>query len=168
MANEDTVTAAEIETEEAKIEAPTPVEVAPADVAPVAAAPRTGRAHGLGRRKTAVARVHLRPGEGRWSINGRTLEEYFGRGTLQQSVVRPLVVTESEGRFDILVRVAGGGSHGQADAIRLGLARALLVVDEDYRRRLRTEGLLTRDAREVERKKPGRPKARKRFQFSKR
>jgi small subunit ribosomal protein S9 len=126
------------------------------------------RINGLGRRKTAVARVHLSPGEGRWSINGRTLQDYFPRGTLQQSVVRPLVVTESEGRFDVLVRVVGGGLRGQADAVRLGLARALLKVDEAYRPRLRTEALLTRDAREVERKKPGRPKARKRFQFSKR
>ncbi len=127
-----------------------------------------GRVHGLGRRKTAVARVHLRAGTGNWSINGRTLEDYFPRGILQQGVLRPLVVTETEGRFDAVVRVVGGGQHGQADAIRLGLARALVKVDEDFRTKLRAEALLTRDAREVERKKPGRPKARKRFQFSKR
>jgi small subunit ribosomal protein S9 len=126
------------------------------------------RVHGLGRRKTAVARVHLTPGEGRWTINGRTLQDYFPRGILQQAVSRPLVVTESEGRYDVHIRVAGGGLHGQADAVRLGLARALLKIDEAYRIRLRAEALLTRDAREVERKKPGRPKARKRFQFSKR
>jgi small subunit ribosomal protein S9 len=141
---------------------------------PVAPSRRSGaggageRIHGLGRRKTAVARVALLPGEGRWTINGRTLEAYFPRGILQQAVSRPLVVTETQGRYDIHVRVAGGGMHGQADAIRLGLSRALLKVDEDFRIRLRAEELLTRDAREVERKKPGRPKARKRFQFSKR
>ncbi|MDR0788003.1 MAG: 30S ribosomal protein S9 [Gemmatimonadota bacterium] len=126
------------------------------------------RVHGLGRRKTAVARVHLRPGSGSWSVNGRTLQDYFPRGILQQGVLRPLAVTETEGQFDVHVRVAGGGQHGQADAIRLGLARALLKIDEGFRTRLRAEALLTRDAREVERKKPGRPKARKRFQFSKR
>jgi small subunit ribosomal protein S9 len=128
----------------------------------------SGRVNGLGRRKTAVARVALRPGEGRWTINGRTLQEYFPRGILQQAVSRPLVVTETEGRYDVFIRVAGGGLHGQADAVRLGLSRALLKVDEGFRLRLRAEELLTRDAREVERKKPGRPKARKRFQFSKR
>jgi len=154
--------------EEQTTEAPIPV--APTPVAGERKAPSrpSDRVYGLGRRKTAVARVSLRPGEGRWKINGRTLEEYFPRGILQQSVSRPLAVTETEGRFDIFVRVAGGGLHGQADAVRLGLARALLKVDEDFRRRLRAEELLTRDAREVERKKPGRPKARKRFQFSKR
>jgi small subunit ribosomal protein S9 len=126
------------------------------------------RVHGLGRRKTAVARVHLRPGAGNWTVNGRTLQDYFPRGILQQGILRPFVVTETEGRYDVLVRVAGGGLHGQADAVRLGLARALLKIDESFRPRLRAEALLTRDAREVERKKPGRPKARKRFQFSKR
>ena len=123
---------------------------------------------GLGRRKTAVARVLLRPGTGRWSINGRSLEQHFPRPILQQSISRPVVVTETNGQYDVLVRVAGGGLHGQADAVRLGIARALLKVDEGFRVRLRSESLLTRDAREVERKKPGRPKARKRFQFSKR
>ena len=124
--------------------------------------------HGLGRRKTAVARVLLRPGEGRWSINGRTLQDYFPRGILQQAIARPLTLTETAGRYDIHVRVRGGGLHGQADAVRLGIARALVKLDESFRVALRTESLLTRDAREVERKKPGRPKARKRFQFSKR
>ncbi|MEX0912754.1 MAG: 30S ribosomal protein S9 [Gemmatimonadota bacterium] len=156
-----------------------PAEGAPAEPTPVAPKPAAGarkkksgagsdRIHGLGRRKTAVARVALLPGEGRWTINGRTLEEYFPRGILQQAVSRPLVVTEMDGRYDVFVRVAGGGMHGQADAVRLGLARALLRIDEDFRKTLRSESLLTRDAREVERKKPGRPKARKRFQFSKR
>lgn len=124
--------------------------------------------HGLGRRKTSVARVFLRPGEGRWSVNGRTLEQYLPRAVLRQEVMQPLAVTETQGRFDVLVNVRGGGQRGQAEAIRLGVARALLRVDEDYRGRLRAEELLTRDPREVERKKPGRPKARKRFQFSKR
>jgi small subunit ribosomal protein S9 len=124
--------------------------------------------HGLGRRKTSVARVLLRPGEGRWVVNGRTLENYLPRAILRQSVLQPFVVTDTQGRYDVLVNVNGGGLHGQADAIRLGLARALLKIDEDYRVRLRANELLTRDPREVERKKPGRPKARKRFQFSKR
>jgi small subunit ribosomal protein S9 len=150
-------------------QAPTPVAPAPASAGRgPATAPASDRVHGLGRRKTAVARVHLRPGKGLWSVNGRTLEDYFPRGILRQALTRPLVVTENEGRFDVHVRVAGGGLHGQADAVRLGLARALLKIDESYRPRLRAESLLTRDAREVERKKPGRPKARKRFQFSKR
>jgi small subunit ribosomal protein S9 len=162
MGNEDLTS--EQDAEEAATPAPTPA--APARKSP--AKPTADRVYGLGRRKTAVARVQLRPGEGRWSINGRTLEDYFPRGILQQGVVRPLVLTEMEGRYDIQVRVAGGGLHGQADAVRLGLARALLKTDEDFRIRLRAEELLTRDAREVERKKPGRPKARKRFQFSKR
>lgn len=162
MANEDITPVVDAGGSEAGVFVPTPV------VGAKSSGERSSRVHGLGRRKTAVARVHLRPGEGRWSINGRPLDDYFGRGTLQQSVVRPFVVTETDGSFDVLVRVVGGGLHGQADAIRLGLARALLRVDEGYRVRLRSEGLLTRDAREVERKKPGRPKARKRFQFSKR
>jgi small subunit ribosomal protein S9 len=145
--------------------------VAPTPVAAGRATPagsKPERISGLGRRKTAVARVHMRPGAGRWQVNGRTLEDYFPRGILRQSIERPLVVTETTGQFDIQVRVAGGGMHGQADAIRLGIARALLKLDEGYRVRLRSEELLTRDAREVERKKPGRPKARKRFHFSKR
>jgi small subunit ribosomal protein S9 len=124
--------------------------------------------HGLGRRKTSVARVILRPGEGRWVVNGRTLEDYFPRAVLRQSVVHPLAVTDSQVRFDVLVNVNGGGQRGQAEAVRLGVARALLRVDEDHRGVLRANELLTRDPREVERKKPGRPKARKRFQFSKR
>lgn len=124
--------------------------------------------HGLGRRKSSVARVLLRPGEGRWMVNGRTLEDYFPRAVLRQSIVLPFSATETQDRFDIQVRVRGGGQRGQADAVRLGVARALLKIDEDFRPRLRAQELLTRDPREVERKKPGRPKARKRFQFSKR
>lgn len=123
---------------------------------------------GLGRRKTSVARVLLRPGSGRWIVNGRALEDYFPRAVLRQALVQPLTVTETAERFDVKVLVRGGGLHGQADAVRLGLSRALLQVDGGLRLRLRQFELLTRDPREVERKKPGRPKARKRFQFSKR
>ena len=122
----------------------------------------------IGRRKTRSARVILRPGSGAWQINGRTLEDYFPRSTLQTRIVEPFAVTETEGQFDVVVRVNGGGLTGQADAVRLGIARALLQVDEESRPALRGRGLLTRDSRKVERKKPGRPKARKRFQFSKR
>ena len=163
MANE------ELTQQESTAEAPAPVAPKPAaGTKRKAKNADPDRKQGLGRRKTAVARVSLRPGEGKWSINGRTLEDYFPRPTLQMSILRPLILTETQGRYDIFVRVAGGGLHGQADAVRLGISRALLGVDEDFRRRLRVEELLTRDAREVERKKPGRPKARKRFQFSKR
>ncbi len=122
----------------------------------------------VGRRKTSVARVVLRPGAGRWSINGRGLDDYFPRPAHRVRVEDPLRVAESEGVFDVTVRVAGGGLTGQADAIRLGLARALVAHDHDVQAPLRQSGMLTRDARKVERKKPGRPKARKRFQFSKR
>jgi small subunit ribosomal protein S9 len=122
----------------------------------------------VGRRKTSTARVLLRQGSGNWSVNGRPLADYFPRATLQSRVSEALKVTETEGMFDVMVRVNGGGLTGQADAIRMGLARALVEVDEDHRPLLRQGGLLTRDPRKVERKKPGRPKARKRFQFSKR
>jgi len=122
----------------------------------------------VGRRKAAVARVLLWPGKGDLSINGRTLEEYFPRPSLRIRIEEPLKLVEAEGNFDIRVRAAGGGLTGQADALRMGIARALVAVDEDHRRPLREGGMLTRDPRKVERKKPGRPKARKRFQFSKR
>ncbi len=122
----------------------------------------------VGRRKTASARVILRPGNGTWTINDRTIEDYFPRPTLQARVVEPLTVTELDGQYDVFVRVHGGGLTGQADSVRLGLARALLEVDEEHRAILREGGMLTRDSRKVERKKPGQPKARKKFQFSKR
>jgi small subunit ribosomal protein S9 len=128
----------------------------------------TEQYHAIGRRKTSVARVYLRPGNGTWEVNGRPLEQYLPRHVLRQSATRPLAATETEGQFDVKVTVNGGGLRGQADAIRLGVARALLKVNEEFRSRLRAEELLTRDPREVERKKPGRPGARKRFQFSKR
>lgn len=124
--------------------------------------------HGIGRRKTSVARVYVRPGNGTWEINGRSLEEYFPRNSHRLHAALPLVVTENEGTWDVQVVTSGGGLTGQAGAVRLGLARALLEMDEDYRVPLREHGLLTRDSRKVERKKPGQPKARKRFQFSKR
>jgi small subunit ribosomal protein S9 len=101
-------------------------------------------------------------------VNGRSLAEYFPRPTHQVRIEEAFKVTDTEGAFDIVVRVQGGGLTGQADAIRMGLARALVEIDEDHRPTLRQQGLLTRDSRKVERKKPGRPKARKRFQFSKR
>ena len=128
----------------------------------------TEQFHAIGRRKTSVARVYLRPGSGAWLINGRTIEDYLPRHVLRQAANRPLVATETEGQYDVKVTVNGGGLRGQADAIRLGVARALLKVNEEFRPRLRAESLLTRDPREVERKKPGQPGARKRFQFSKR
>lgn len=124
--------------------------------------------HGVGRRKTSVARVFLRPGSGNWEVNGRPLAEYFPRLSLQQHATEPLAVADQQGRFDVKVNVDGGGLTGQAGAVRLGLARALVAYDPELRGVLRARGLLTRDSREVERKKPGRPGARKRFQFSKR
>ena len=122
----------------------------------------------VGRRKTSVARIILRPGSGEWSVNGRSLAEYFPRLYHQARVEEPLEVADAEGQFDVQVRVNGGGLTGQADAARLGLARALVEYDEELRPTLRSHGLLTRDDRQVERKKPGQPKARKKFQFSKR
>ncbi len=122
----------------------------------------------VGRRKRSVARVLLRPGSGQWLVNGRSMVDYFPRPTHQIRVEEPLKAAELETDFDITVRVHGGGLTGQSDAVRLGLARALVAHDEELRGAMRERGLLTRDPRQVERKKPGRPKARKRFQFSKR
>lgn len=123
---------------------------------------------GTGRRKTSVARVYLRPGTGEWTINGKTLEEHFPRMSHQMHASEPLKATELDGTYDVKVTVRGGGLTGQAGAVRLGVARALVSSDEELRSILRPRGMMTRDPREVERKKPGRPKARKRFQFSKR
>jgi small subunit ribosomal protein S9 len=122
----------------------------------------------VGRRKSAVARVWLRPGESSWSINGRGLEDYFPIARHRAAAGKPLEVTGMEGQFGVHARVSGGGPSGQADAIQLAVARAILEMDEELRSTLRSHDLLTRDPRVVERKKPGRPKARKRFQFSKR
>ena len=123
----------------------------------------------LGRRKSAVARVYLNTGSGNITINEHPLDEYFKEDTLRYIVNQPLVLTSTEGQYDIKVNVDGGGIKGQAEAVRLGIARALCLVDtEAYRPVLKSNGFLTRDAREVERKKPGQPGARRRFQFSKR
>ena len=122
----------------------------------------------LGRRKTAVARVYLTKGKGNISINKKSLNEMFPIDVLQAKVNQPFVLTETLGQYDVKVNVAGGGINGQAEAIRLGISRALVEVSADYKSVLRTDGLMTRDPRMVERKKPGQPKARKKFQFSKR
>ncbi|HEU5174965.1 MAG TPA: 30S ribosomal protein S9 [Gemmatimonadaceae bacterium] len=122
----------------------------------------------IGRRKEATCRVYVKPGSGKWDVNGRTLGDYFPRPTLVTAIQQPFTATDTLGRFDIKANVEGGGMTGQAGALRLAVARALVKMDEGHRRKLRDLGLLTRDARAVERKKPGRPKARKRFQFSKR
>ena len=125
--------------------------------------------HALGRRKTAVARVYLTAGKGNVTVNGRPLEEYFSLESLRYIVNQPFAVTVTEGQFDVKVTVVGGGIKGQAEAIRLGIARALCEINSEANRpALKAAGLLTRDAREVERKKPGQPGARRRFQFSKR
>ena len=127
-----------------------------------------GTIHTIGRRKESVCRVYVQPGSGKWDVNGRTLGDYFPRATLVSSIQQAFTATDTLGRFDVMATLEGGGLSGQAGALRLAVARALVKVDEAHRRKLRDLGLLTRDARAVERKKPGRPKARKRFQFSKR
>jgi small subunit ribosomal protein S9 len=124
--------------------------------------------YGTGRRKSSAARVYLRPGKGEIIVNGRPLDEFFGRETARMIVRQPLAVADAEGRFDIKVNVSGGGTTGQAGAIRHGITRALMVYDETLRKALRKAGFVTRDAREVERKKVGLRKARRATQFSKR
>lgn len=124
--------------------------------------------YGTGRRKTAAARVFIRPGKGDISINGKTVETYFGRETSRMLVRQPLEVSDALTRFDIKITVTGGGPNGQAGAIRHGITRALIKYDEALRPGLRAAGLVTRDAREVERKKVGLHKARRAPQFSKR
>jgi len=123
---------------------------------------------GTGRRKTSVARVYVRDGNGKITINGRELAVYFPQGEHALMVRQPLMVTASENKFDVLINVYGGGSNGQAGACRHGLARALCQVEQSNYASLRANGYLTRDPRMVERKKYGRPGARRRFQFSKR
>ena len=124
--------------------------------------------YGTGRRKTAVARVYLRPGSGKIVVNRRDFDDYFPNQVLKMVIRQPLLLTETADKFDILVNVDGGGSAGQAGAIRHGISRALLEYNGELRPQLKAVGFLTRDARKVERKKYGQPKARKRFQFSKR
>ena len=124
--------------------------------------------HKIGRRKTSVARVYVRPGSGVVTINKKDSKEYFGTDVLVYKVNQPFLLTETLEQYDLKVNVFGGGITGQAEAIRLGVSRALCEINEEFRLALKPHGLLTRDARMVERKKPGQKKARKRFQFSKR
>jgi small subunit ribosomal protein S9 len=122
----------------------------------------------VGRRKASVARVFISKGKGKVTVNGKDLKEYFSVDFLQNKVLEPLVATENTKSFDFVVNVAGGGIKGQAEAIQLGISRALLLIDEEHRLALKPLRMLTRDARVVERKKPGFRKARKKEQFSKR
>ena len=124
--------------------------------------------HAVGRRKSSVARVYLRPGTGVVTVNGREFDNYFTRSIRRQQIVQPLVLTETSEKFDIVVNVRGGGLTGQAGAVRHGITRALMKYDGELRGALKRAGYVTRDARAVERKKYGQPGARKRFQFSKR
>jgi small subunit ribosomal protein S9 len=122
----------------------------------------------LGRRKSSVARVYLSKGKGKITINKRDYKDYFTTGVMQYKVNQPFELTDTLGKYDVKVNVNGGGNTGQVEAVRLGISRALVELNEDYKPLLKAEGLMTRDPRMVERKKPGQPKARKKFQFSKR
>jgi small subunit ribosomal protein S9 len=124
--------------------------------------------YGTGRRKRAIARVYLRPGSGDFKVNGRPFEEYFVTPAQRSSAKQPLLSTETAGSFNVIVRVDGGGVNGQADAVKLGIARALMIFNIELRKKLKGEGLVSRDARSKERKKYGQKGARKRFQYSKR
>ena len=124
--------------------------------------------YGTGRRKSSVARVFLRPGSGKFQVNGRELEQYFLTQAQRVEVKQPLVTSETTATFDIRANVSGGGINGQAGALKMGIARALLVFNVELRKKLKAEGFLSRDARSKERKKYGQKGARKRFQFSKR
>lgn len=132
------------------------------------AAPSTKRFAGVGRRKTSVARLFLTPGDGKIVVNKRAFEDYFNRETLRMLILQPVEATGNVGKFDIVVNVNGGGKSGQAGAVRHGVARALLLLNQDYRKPLNKGGFLTRDSRKVERKKYGHRKARKKSQYSKR
>ena len=122
----------------------------------------------IGRRKTSIARIYLQPGKGKIDVNNRAIDDYFPSEILQTIVKQPLNTVEAEGKYDIMANVDGGGSKGQAEALRLAISRALCEIDPEFRPPLKKEGFLTRDPRMVERKKYGRRKARRRFQFSKR
>ena len=148
-------------------EEPTQTPPAPVEVAK-AAEPRGGFWWGTGRRKRAIARTRLRPGVGRFLINGKKIDEHFTEMRDRKDVVSPLVVTKTQDKLDVYVKVHGGGFMGQAGAVLLGVSRALKAYDPTLEPVLRQHDMLTRDARKVERKKPGQPGARKRFQFSKR
>src|SRR5687767_4035956 len=128
----------------------------------------TTTTHTIARRKEARCRLYLKPGSGKSQVNGRTPGDSFPRSAHVAAIQQPFTATDTPGGFDIVEKGEGGGLTGQAGALRLAVARALVKIDESHRRKLRDLGLLTRDARAVERKKPGRPKARKKFQFSKR
>ncbi len=122
----------------------------------------------IGRRKSSVARIYLSEGKGNVTVNNRDYKQYFPTGVLQYKVNQPFQLTETEGQYDVKVNVKGGGVNGQVEAVRLAIARALVEVDAENKPKLKAESLMTRDPRMVERKKPGQPKARKKFQFSKR
>ena len=122
----------------------------------------------IGRRKSAIARIYVSDGKGQITVNNKDYQEYFPAKTLQYIVMQPLNLLNVADKYDISVSLTGGGSKGQAEALRLGIARALVKINEEYKPALKAEGFMTRDPRQVERKKPGQPKARKRFQFSKR
>jgi small subunit ribosomal protein S9 len=122
----------------------------------------------LGRRKTAIARIYVKSGDGKITVNKRDYKEFFSTATLHYVVEQPLMLTDNLGKYDIKVNLDGGGVTGQAEALRLAISRALVEIDPEYRPILKENGLMRRDPRMVERKKPGQPKARKKFQFSKR
>ena len=122
----------------------------------------------LGRRKSSVARIYLTKGKGNITVNKRDVNEYFATPVLLEKVNQPFKITETDGQYDVKVNVAGGGNNGQAEAIRLAISRALVEIDPEHKPALKAQGLMTRDPRMVERKKPGQKKARKKFQFSKR
>ena len=162
---ETTDSTEDFESEETNYTSETPTSKVAVAHREVAIAP----ANATGRRKEAIARVRLVPGTGRWTVNGRTLEEYFPNKVHQQLVNEPFKTTEQEGRYDVVARLSGGGNTGQAGALRLGIARALNEIDvEAFRPALKSAGFLTRDARIKERKKAGLKKARKAPQYSKR
>ncbi len=121
-----------------------------------------------GRRKTAVARVYMKPGNGIITVNKKDYSDYFTTGTLRYIIKQPFEITNNQGKYDVKVNLNGGGIKGQAEALRLAISKALVEIDAEYRPPLKAKGLLRRDPRMVERKKPGQPKARKKFQFSKR
>ena len=148
----------------------TPVTENTETVVPTATLPGDNRpiSNGTGRRKAATARVYFRNGTGQVTVNGRSFEDYFPRATSRMDMMSPFDLTETEGQYDVVVNVKGGGLTGQAGAVRHGITRALILLNADYRPVLKAAGFVTRDARRVERKKYGQPGARRRFQFSKR
>jgi small subunit ribosomal protein S9 len=170
--SEPTDTQAAAATDESGAESLSEYSTQTSDSSAKSAAPRkpvvTGNALGTGRRKEAIARVRIAPGTGQWKINDRTLDQYFPNKVHQQLINEPFVNLGAEEQFDVIARITGGGVTGQAGALRLGIARALILVDPDSRPALKRAGFLTRDARVKERKKAGLKKARKAPQYSKR